>query len=170
MPEDVAKNTKQTCKILSKCCAGKSYQAALSSLAENFINNPYDAARTTCLQSIDSDESNEICSEAVESDETLFEQTKEEKEISELYLNVRKAHDKELQQSTVHLGNICNPKEVHAYLCMLNNKHLKSCIRKLIEKQLELKGVEGAEQYVKQYKKTMGNINQKVQQLKDISA
>merc|ERR1712110_735183 len=169
MPEDVAKPVKQTCSVLKKCCSGKTYNNALLSMAGNFTDNPYAAAQATCLETIDSDESNEICSATVESDALTVEQTKEEMEISQIYLNVRMSHSQQMKQSANHLGNVCNAKEIHAYLCMLNNKHLKSCVKKLIQQQFEMNGADGSKQYVKQYKKQMGNINQKVQQLKAIS-
>jgi len=37
---------------------------------------------------------------------------------------------------------VCNPKEIHTYLSMSNNKYLKSCFRKIPLQQFDLNGNE----------------------------
>jgi hypothetical protein len=123
------------CAVMDKCCEDKDRVEAISLMNQYSINSDGDRflqIMQGCMNSSNSKKEDHVCSSVVKSKfstEAIFNDNN-----VRIYMDIINHRVTGLNQFVDEISSTCNNKELHAFICLSNNKLMQKCIVKVLQK------------------------------------
>ncbi|CAF0862986.1 unnamed protein product [Adineta steineri] len=158
---------KRMCQIMIECCSSKTYSKILLGTISAAMNtsDPFIKARDVCIASPIRADLVKTCPPAIPLNTSYSLPSK-----AAVDTNIYEKYQVAVEESIKHIvvfsdfntkmAHICNSKEIYAYLCTLNSKLSKSCIKKILKNSYQSHSKKAYHIYVKKLKRVMTTMYQ----------
>ncbi|CAF1146648.1 unnamed protein product [Rotaria sp. Silwood1] len=172
MSNTILKETKPKCQALAKCCSSKDYSKALSLMAVNFSIDPLPVMFSACLGSLDPSHLAKTCPSALKFSSPLaFEPDSDtDDDNSNPFIAQLNKSREPIRDILQNIARVCKSNEAYSYICLSNKKLLQTCVKKILEKQLNTNGMKNYKELTNNYKNAFNSINILMEMVKSIAS
>ncbi|CAF4598591.1 unnamed protein product [Rotaria sp. Silwood2] len=162
----ILKETKQKCQALAKCCSSKDYSKALSLMAVNFSIDPLPVMFSACLGSLDPSHLAKTCPSALK-----FEPDSDtDDDNSNPFIAQLNKSREPIRDILQNIARVCKSHEAYSYICLSNKKLLQTCVKKILQKQLNTNGMKSYKELKNNYKNAFNSINILMEMVKSVTS